>query len=99
MNVAPRARNGIIRGFKVTYSGNGEIHTIDIDNGEKRQVEIKELEIFTEYAVTVLAFTTIGDGPESLVQNVSTDESSKSTNVIIPHSHICLYKRVLAKEY
>ena len=71
-------KNGIIKGYKITYkdwrTGVEKTQTIDAPT---RQVDLTELNKFTKYNISVLAFTVKGDGPPSSTITVTTDEDSK----------------------
>lgn len=57
-------RNGVIRGYKVYYleaNSNGSSLTEDVPSG-KQSLSITGLKKFTLYNVTVLAYTSKGDG-------------------------------------
>jgi hypothetical protein len=77
--VRPEARHGVIRGYKVSYEkAGGVVKWKNVDGGDSREVNITGLQFLTEYKVNVLAYTSVGDGPESAEISVTTDESSKS---------------------
>ncbi|XP_022808474.1 uncharacterized protein LOC111345455 [Stylophora pistillata] len=75
------SRNGIIKGFKVFYkrkdsAGSGIILTI---NGESTfNKNVTGLNKYTEYEFQVLAFTSVGDGPNSSVVVKRTGEDVPS---------------------
>ncbi len=77
-DVRPEERNGIILGYKVTYWKDIFRRTVRVRDSNAREVEIIRLEYRTEYKVEVSAYTSVGDGPESSVVNVTTDETSKN---------------------
>jgi hypothetical protein len=77
-DVRPEERNGIIIGYKVTYWKDDLKRTVYVRDSNVREVEIIGLEYLTEYTVDVSAYTSVGDGPESLLVNVTTDETSKN---------------------
>ena len=64
-NEVPDAyRNGVIRGYKVYYleaNSNGSSLTEDVPSGQQ-SLSITGLKKFTLYNVTVLAYTSKGDG-------------------------------------
>ena len=69
--------NGILLGYKVTYSKYGEI------DARKQNVStmlnsiiISGLDKFTVYQVNVSAFTRVGNGPEAIV-SASTDQDGE----------------------
>ena len=71
-------KNGIIKGYKITYkdwrTGVEKTQTVDAPT---RQVQLTELNEFTKYNISVLAFTVKGDGPLSSAITVTTAEDSK----------------------
>ena len=71
-------KNGIIKGYKITYkdwrSGVEKTQTV---GAPYREVELEGLNEFTKYNISLLAFTVKGDGPQSSTITVSTDEDSK----------------------
>ena len=72
-------RNGIILGYKVIYwTGSEDENTVNVPDNHAREIEISGLWFLTEYKVEVLAYTKVGDGPESAVVTVITDESSRN---------------------
>ena len=72
----PDERNGIILGYKVTYWKDIIKRTVRVRDSTAREVEIIRLEYLTEYKVQVLAYTSVGEGPDSPVLTVTTDETS-----------------------
>ena len=77
-------RNGIIRGYKVNYRAlpNGVIVTEFLNISSEIQNEggtktLQTLHEFTNYSVSVLAFTIVGDGPPSVAKFVQTLEASE----------------------
>ena len=77
-------RNGIIKGYKVNYQAlpNGvtvpKFQNITSEQQNKKQtVLLDDLNEFTNYSISVLAFTVIGNGPASGAQVVETLEDSK----------------------
>ena len=77
-------RNGIIKGYIVNYQAlpGGDIipkfrNITSAQQNEKQTVILKNLNEFTNYSITVLAFTIIGNGPASSAQVVETLEDSK----------------------
>ena len=74
-----QARHGIIRGYKAFCEDpNGVVTTTNVEGGDSREVMITGLQFLTEYKVSVLAYTSVGDGPQSTQIAVTTDESSKN---------------------
>lgn len=87
--------NGIITGYRVLYIDQANSQpklnvTVDADIS---YIELKDLLVYTNYCVEVLAFTGQGDGIRSPCVNASTGESGK--DVI---SSGCLWQRQVAKQ-
>ncbi|XP_048584451.1 uncharacterized protein LOC5515158 isoform X2 [Nematostella vectensis] len=74
--VVPRGYvHGILMGYRVKYRVTGEAAiTVSTMPPERAIVDLKGLRKYTEYTITVLAFTRIGDGVESGQIYVRTDE-------------------------
>ncbi|PFX30135.1 Protein sidekick-2 [Stylophora pistillata] len=75
------ARNGIITGFKLFYKKKGFINlstTSAISNGTSRYKIVTGLDKYTEYEFQMLAFTSVGDGPNSSVEVERTAEDAPS---------------------
>jgi len=77
-------RNGIITGYRVLYqalpNGTSFTKTIGVigEGGEEsRLTTLEKLNEFTNYSISVLAFTVKGDGPASDAMIVQTEEDSK----------------------
>jgi len=69
--------NGILLGYKVTYSKYGEIDARKQNVSAMLNLTILSgLEKFTVYHVNVSAFTRVGNGPEANV-TASTDQDGK----------------------
>ena len=71
------SRNGIIKGFKLYYKKKGSSGptTMEVANGEStRTKDVAGLAKYTEYEFQVLAFTSVGDGPNSSVKVERTKE-------------------------
>ena len=82
--VRAEARHGIIRGYKVSYEdSNGVIKWINVDGADNREVRITGLKFLHDYKVKVLAYTSVGDGPESSEILVRTEESSKNFSSLL----------------
>ena len=82
--VTPDDRNGIIKGYIVNYQAlpGGDIipkfrNITSEQQNEKQTLILENLNEFTNYSITVLAFTIIGNGPASSAQVVETLEDSK----------------------
>ena len=78
-------KNGIITGYKVVYQAlpNGKRLTVNVSvgsEGELTTTTLSELKQFTNYSISVLAFTVKGDGPPSAEETVQTAEDSKLHN-------------------
>uniref|UniRef100_T1III8 Down syndrome cell adhesion molecule-like protein Dscam2 n=1 Tax=Strigamia maritima TaxID=126957 RepID=T1III8_STRMM len=56
--------NGILRGYKVLYKPITEWYDsqVQFKNSEKDRITLQNLDVNTNYSVTVLAFTRVGDG-------------------------------------
>ncbi|XP_028403037.1 uncharacterized protein LOC114525804 isoform X2 [Dendronephthya gigantea] len=77
--VRPDARHGIIKGYKVSYGIAGEaVKWINLEDAGSRKVNITGLKFLTEYQVKVLAYTSVGDGPECTAISITTEESTPS---------------------
>ena len=79
-----RDRNGIIAGFKVFYRAVGPfaVHTTErvkeIGDGSAVQTVLGGLEEYIMYNISVLAFTSKGDGPNSTKVTARTDQDGKT---------------------
>ena len=75
------SRNGIIRGFKLFYKKKGSSgSSAQLPIGKAtttRTTVISELDEYTEYEFQVLAFTAVGDGPNSTAAPARTKEDGK----------------------
>ena len=73
------SRNGIITGFKLFYRQklSGNQSKLNISNASIRAKTVRELMKFTEYEFQLLAYTSVGDGPNSSVQFAKTVEDGK----------------------
>ena len=90
-------RNGIIRGFKLFYKKEGSSgpQTMKlINNKVVRTTDVSGLSKYTKYEFQVLAFTSVGDGPNSTVKSETTKEDGKKLVLIISKFH----QTVLQKE-
>ncbi|XP_063908088.1 cell adhesion molecule Dscam1 isoform X3 [Zophobas morio] len=77
----PEGRNGIIQGYKVTYHSAGE--WLDNDDQQTKIISqlrttISGLRKYTNYSMTVLAFTSSGDGVRSEPTYCQTEEDVPS---------------------
>ena len=79
--------NGIIRGFKLFYkkkSSSGSLKTmLLINDGDALTRIVTGLNKYTEYEFHVLAFTSVGDGPNSTVKDERTKEDGKKSTLMI----------------
>lgn len=87
-------QNGEIQGYKIFYVKNEKSQT-DQDaksvSVEAEEIVLGELEIFTEYKIWVIAFTTVGDGPRSQPIRVWTNEDGRYTaRPILSKSSPCI---------
>ena len=77
------ARNGIITGFKLFFKKKELIDppiVLTINNRTSRHQRLTGLHEYTEYTFQILAFTSVGDGPNSSVQVKRTLEDGKRSN-------------------
>ncbi|XP_068675665.1 cell adhesion molecule DSCAML1-like [Montipora foliosa] len=75
------SRNGIITGFKLFYRQkrfDNQPKLLNISNASIREETVRELMKFTEYEFQLLAYTSVGDGPNSSVQFATTMEDAPS---------------------
>ena len=71
-------RNGIITGYTITYKSQTENQNGDVQvNGSVRETDLKNLNEYVNYNITVFASTVKGDGPPSDPIVVITDQDSK----------------------
>ena len=71
------SRNGIITGFKLFYRqkrSDNKPKLLHISNASIREETVRELMKFTEYEFQLLAYTSVGDGPNTSVQFAKTME-------------------------
>ncbi|XP_048762556.1 tyrosine-protein phosphatase Lar-like isoform X5 [Ostrea edulis] len=72
-------QNGEIKGYKIFYvkydpsQTDQDATSVSVD-AENQELVLGKLEIFTEYKIWVLAFTSVGDGPNSQPIRVWTNE-------------------------
>ena len=74
------SRNGIIKGYKLYYKKKdfvGSFTMLPINDRAILTKDVTGLEKYTEYEFKVLAFTSIGDGPNSSVKVEITKEDGK----------------------
>ncbi len=82
------SRNGVIRGFKLFYKKKGSAglpttFTINSTNGAIVTKNVTGLDKYTEYEFQVLAFTSVGDGPNSSIEVERTKEDGKKFEVMV----------------
>ena len=73
-------RNGVIRGFKLFYKkkgSSGSSTQLTINSNSTLTKVVAGLDEYTEYEFEVLAFTSVGDGPNSFVVSERTMEDGK----------------------
>eukprot|EP00058_Branchiostoma_floridae_P023774 XP_002609264.1 hypothetical protein BRAFLDRAFT_124749 [Branchiostoma floridae] len=77
---APRQTNGVLLGYKVFYkhTADDEIQAAVVAPNKLNHTNI-DVDPMTEYVVTVSAFTSAGDGPESRPVTVRTQEGVPSS--------------------
>ena len=87
-NVVGKDRNGIIMGFRIYYKAVGEF-AVDktekvavVNSGSAVQRVVGGLEKYIDYNIKVLAFTSKGDGPNSSVITVRTDQDGKFNTIL-----------------
>jgi hypothetical protein len=75
-------QNGEIKGYKIFYvkydpsQTDQDATSVSVD-AENQELVLGKLEIFTEYKIWVLAFTSVGDGPISQPIRVWTNEDGR----------------------
>ena len=71
--------HGILLGYRILFkiANKEEDFSIVSTSATTRYKELHGLGKFTVYEISVLAFTAIGDGPNSTIVFISTDEDSK----------------------
>ena len=77
------SQNGIITGFKLFYKKNDSAKPatmVPINSGAILTKEVTGLDKYTEYEFQVLAFTSVGDGPNSSVEVERTRQDGKICN-------------------
>ncbi|KAL9950689.1 hypothetical protein ACROYT_G043228 [Oculina patagonica] len=76
------SRHGIIKGFKLFYrkgsSAGSSTTMLRINDGATLTKNVTGLAKYTEYVFQVLAFTSVGDGPNSTVKSGKTNEDVPS---------------------
>ncbi|XP_022793315.1 tyrosine-protein phosphatase Lar-like [Stylophora pistillata] len=87
-------RHGIIRGYKLFYKkkGSGLATSLTTDNGNTSKI-VTNLDKYTEYEFQVLAFTSVGNGPNtsSVFTRTMEDAPSAPTSlsfVVVPPSNL-----------
>ena len=80
----PCTRNGEITGFKLFYKKKdsaGLATMVPINNRATLIKDVTGLDKYTEYEFQVLAFTSVGDGPNSSVEVERTMQDGKMCNM------------------
>ena len=80
------AWNGIIQGFKLFYKKKGSSGSQNMELINDKAVlttDVIGLAKYTDYEFKVLAFTSVGDGPNSTVESETTKEDGKKLLLII----------------
>ena len=86
-NVVGKDRNGIILGYKISYRAVGQLAVNvtemvqEVKNGSAVQTVLISLEKYIEYKISVLAYTSKGDGPRSQEISARTDEDGMGHNL------------------
>ena len=74
------SRNGNITGFKLFYKkedpAGSPVSTIIMKDGSIRVKTVTRLDKHTEYEFQILAFTSVGDGPNTTVRTMRTKEGA-----------------------
>ena len=70
------SKNGIILGYRITYTDGSSNNSFNITSATIFNHLISELSVWTRYNVTVTAYTKVGLGPAAHV-NARTEEGSK----------------------
>ena len=70
-------RNGEIQGYRVLYSDADGVEMKKTVDGPTRKTSLIGVNKSSTYTIKMLAFTSVGDGPESPAIRVSTAENSK----------------------
>ena len=78
------SQNGIITGYKLFYKKKdsaGSASVVPINSTATLTKDVTWLDKYTEYEFQVLAFTSVGDGPNSSVQVERTKPDGKMCNM------------------
>ena len=87
--VEEQHKNGIILGYKLFYKAVGQfaVNTTEkmklINDENTLQTIVMNLEKYVNYSIKILAFTSKGDGPNSTVISVETDQDGKPSYFVI----------------
>ena len=67
-------RGGLIRGYKVFIlpANGGEEQSINIPNNSTNVYVVRGLQAITSYRISVLAYTSVGDGPRTILLTIAT---------------------------
>ena len=89
------SQNGIITGFKLFYKKKGSAGPaimVPINSAATLTKEVTGLHKYTEYEFQVLAFTFVGDGPNSSVEVERTRQDGKRSEIISCFQFIVVFK-------
>ena len=83
-------QNGIILGYRIMYKKSASEDTLKTKNVSARTTatELKNLTKFTEYSITILAYTSKGNGVRAKFFTASTTEDRKYL-ISVPRSRFC----------
>ena len=77
----PDGRNGIIKGFRLFYKKKGspgsQTVQVPFNSGSIWTKVVSGLDKYTEYDFQVLAYTSVGNGPNSSITSMRTLEDGK----------------------
>lgn len=89
----PKKMNGHLRFYKVEYSRNEFRHLLKPHNETATEIELKDLKSFTEYNITVYAYTTSQSQPSQVKRvrtAISVPSKMHSPNLKFPNESIIL---------
>ena len=85
------SRNGNITGFKLFYEkedpAGSPVSTIIMNDGAIRVKTVTRLDKHTEYEFKILAFTSVGDGPNTTVRTMRTKEGAGKRSYFLSSVH------------
>ena len=82
------SRHGIIKGYKLFYKKKGSDSVTLTLNNMKTLETVTELDKYTKYEFQVLAFTSVGDGPNSSTVFKTTMEDGANQKCFNQHLNI-----------